>query len=261
MIRSTQVTKYLKGLGYELKYSDGPIEHYNFNIKSIDEDFRDGVIFTRMAEIILKDDKHEASRKLKLNKQYRLNNMKIALEELRKADINLENVTEQELVDGNLRKTLTVLWVIFSKVELPMISSEVLSNEISSIDPVFFGKHNIFSLDYAIAYENNLIANVLRWCRCICTKYDYSIVDFDVSFADGVAYCYIIHYYRPELIDLSAVQRNLIDTERKKNYDIVFNAIQEIQFVPWVITQTSANDKIVITFVAYLFYRLVELKG
>jgi abnormal spindle-like microcephaly-associated protein len=258
----------------DLEYTVLPIDTYNYKITNFAEDFRDGVKLTRVAEIILRDDFRRASAKLTLpasSRPARISNMKIALEELGHAGVCVKDIKETDLVDGNIYLTIKLLWNIFRVAELPQLSAVTISEEILEIN----GSNLKRFRDIRVSrYNLDIISNLLQWVCSVCAVYDIEVKDFDRSFDDGRIYGCLIHYYRPQLLEIKEVFANgdlyrefiyskqLEEAQkyRKRNHDIIFKAIQEIQFVPWIISMIQESDKVIITFTAYLCERLITLK-
>ncbi|KAK2725476.1 EH domain-binding protein 1-like [Artemia franciscana] len=51
--------------------------------------------------------------------------------------------------------------------------------------------------------------DLLDWCKSVTASYSIvNITDFTTSWKDGIGFCAIIHYFRPDLIDLNSLNAN-----------------------------------------------------
>lgn len=139
---------------------------------------------------------------------------------------------------------------------------------------------------------------LLRWCRAVCHLYGLEVNNFTTCFADGRAFCYLIHHYLPLVLPLSVIQQHttrvresmvgpVSGTEgengvmsfsptntaaknekqavhnERKNYKAILQATREIG-VPYLVryqdmSDTIPEEKVVLVFVAYLSERLLQL--
>jgi abnormal spindle-like microcephaly-associated protein len=46
---------------------------------------------------------------------------------------------------------------------------------------------------------------LLQWCRAVCGKYEFPVQNFTMSFADGRAFCLLVHHYQPSVLPLDEI--------------------------------------------------------
>jgi len=126
--------------------------------------------------------------------------------------------------------------------------------------------------------------------QIVCSYYDVPVDNFTVSFSDGRVLCLLVHHYHPELLPLSRVRLQtslahqelelntsrdylsnsiLVDSElyrdnEKENFRLLAEVMKGLAGVPAMIFAgdmigTVPDEKVVITFVAYLCSALVEV--
>merc|ERR1712107_942185 len=77
---------------------------------------------------------------------------------------------------------------------------------------------------------------ILIWCQCRTREYDnVNITDFTQSWANGLAFCALIHNFFPNAFDYNALK---IDSarDRLKNYEVAFVTGEKFAGVPDFLT-------------------------
>lgn len=73
---------------------------------------------------------------------------------------------------------------------------------------------------------------ILIWCQCRTRNYDVKIENFTSSWANGVAFCALIHYFFPQAFDFAAIN----GANRRLNYETAFNTGERYAGIPDFLT-------------------------
>merc|ERR1711872_786917 len=74
---------------------------------------------------------------------------------------------------------------------------------------------------------------ILIWCQCRTREYDnVKIENFTNSWADGLAFCALIHHFFPQSFDFS----RLTPQNRKANYELAFQTGERFAGIPDFLT-------------------------
>lgn len=148
-------------------------------IDNIDEDFRDGLKLMLLLEVISGEQLGKPDRgKMRFHK---IANVNKGLQFIESKGVKLVNIGAEEIVDGNLKMTLGLIWTIILRFAIQDISVEEMTAK----------------------------EGLLLWCKRKTAPYkNVNVQNFHLSFKDGLAFCALIHRHRPELIDYSKLSRD-----------------------------------------------------
>jgi hypothetical protein len=73
---------------------------------------------------------------------------------------------------------------------------------------------------------------ILIWCQCRVRDYNVRIENFTSSWANGMAFCALIHYFFPQAFDFSKIEA----TNRRQNYEIAFKTGERYAGIPDFLT-------------------------
>jgi len=73
---------------------------------------------------------------------------------------------------------------------------------------------------------------ILIWCQCRTRNYDIKIENFTSSWANGVAFCALIHYFFPQAFDFAKIN----GANRRQNYELAFKTGERYAGIPDFLT-------------------------
>ncbi|XP_068198088.1 utrophin isoform X3 [Antennarius striatus] len=121
-----------------------------------------------------------------------LNNVNKVLQVLHQNNVDLVNIGGTDIVDGNHKLTLGLIWSIILHWQVKDIMKDVMSN----------------------LQQTNSEKILLSWVRQCSRSYpEVNVLNFTTSWADGLAFNSILHHFRPgafswnEVVRLSPVER------------------------------------------------------
>jgi hypothetical protein len=247
----TNLIRRLKLAGFEPIYRQTSLDEYNYlitnNENKLFEDLKDGIRLTRCAQILLSSTNEQVARfdlstKLKcpvVNLVHKLLNIDQAFELLQTyGHVNLNGISNKDIMNGNKQRTLELLWRIFIVCYLPkhLLPIEKLNEEISILTQNL-SKYNCRTIEQQLITTDiiplqkqhieftPLIHLLIKWVQLICAHYKFWLYDLQESFIDGRAFLYIISYYLPSLCDYTHDIKHLttLATCQTRDEHIQFN--------------------------------------
>eukprot|EP00939_MAST-03C_sp_MAST-3C-sp1_P005132 g5132.t1 len=262
------VMKHLSGLGYDLNYKQTWMDEQVFRIGSVRTDLRDGIRLSRIAEILTETKSFELLSKAKFPAVSRLNkirNVSIAIGRLKEGSSDFlreSKIKATDIVDGSQVKTLTLLWHIIGSYFLTsLVDVDQVSKEIKRVQRrIVSSGGSPASTGVVTSSAQNLL---LQWAQSVCQLYNVNVTDWDTSFADGRAVCYLLHHYLPSLLPKEDICETSVDGDQTRhNFSLVMDRVKVVGFVPPVLTRWSSrglpDEKIITAFLAYLCKILLE---
>lgn len=148
-------------------------------------DMRDGKMLIKLLEVLSGE---RLPRPTKGNMRIHcLENVDKALQFLKDQRVHLENMGSHDIVDGNPRLNLGLIWTIILRFQIQDITIEETDN-----------KETKSAKDA-----------LLLWCQMKTAGYNnVNVRNFTTSWRDGLAFNAIIHKHRPDLIQFEKLSRN-----------------------------------------------------
>lgn len=148
-------------------------------VKDLFEDLKDGTKLLLLLEILC--GKRIRSEKGRTRVHF-MTNVDNALRILEENNVRPVNISNDDIVDGNPKLTLGLMWYIISHFQLQLLLKNLMLDSDSETP------------------EEKLLA----WCRQSVRGYDgVDVKNFTTSWRDGLAFNALIHRYRPHLFDYS----------------------------------------------------------
>lgn len=274
------IVKHLSRIGLKVAYKQDPIDEVNFKVSNLATDLRDGVLLTRLCEILSLTPFKSIMRSLRLPAVSRLQkkfNVSLALSRLLDHGIVLSDaINAHHIMDGHRELVLALMWCIISHCCMArLLNQYAVEQEIQDVLRSSRARRNVAFLPSNLFTEPNYLVNssnlgeapqssaedtlktlLLRWSQAVCASFGKSVENFTTSFADGKALCYLIHYYHPSVLPVNAIHSPSLDKNdniqhsvssedlrwEESNWLTAINAIKEIGGVPGMIPCSNSHS-------------------
>ncbi|XP_030752819.1 abnormal spindle-like microcephaly-associated protein homolog isoform X2 [Sitophilus oryzae] len=123
------ITKYLKSKGYVVTHVQSYIHEFDYAVKNLGVDLRDGVRLTKVMEILqMRSDLTSKLRVPAISRLQKVHNMQLVFESLKQTGFEiLYDISPKDIVDGHKENTLSFLWQIIYKFEAPLMVTKATS--------------------------------------------------------------------------------------------------------------------------------------
>ncbi|XP_042560520.1 alpha-actinin-4 isoform X3 [Clupea harengus] len=196
-------------------------------IDNIEEDFRDGLKLMLLLEVISGERLPKPERgKMRVHK---INNVNKALDFIASKGVKLVSIGAEEIVDGNAKMTLGMIWTIILRFAIQDISVE----------------------------ETSAKEGLLLWCQRKTAPYkNVNVNNFHISWKDGLAFNALIHRHRPELIDYDKLRKD----DPVHNLNNAFEVAEKYLDIPKmldaedIVNTARPDEKAIMTYVSSFYH-------
>jgi len=199
----------------------------NVQIEALDEDFRDGLKLMLLLEVI-SGERLPKPEKGRL-RFHLVSNVNKALDFIESKGVKLVSIGAEEIVDGNLKMTLGMIWTIILRFAIQDITVDEFSAK----------------------------EGLLLWCQRKTAPYkNVNVQNFHMSFKDGLAFCALIHRHRPELIDYDKLSKD----DPMYNLNYAFDVAEKHLDIPKMldaedmVNQVKPDERAVMTYVSCYYH-------
>ncbi|RKP09304.1 calponin homology domain-containing protein [Thamnocephalis sphaerospora] len=193
----------------------------------------DGTVLIQLLEIIGDTTLGRYNKNPRLRIQ-QVENVNKALEFIKFRGINLTNIGAEDITDGNTKLILGLIWTIILRFTIAEISQEGLTAK----------------------------EGLLLWCQRKTANYhDVNVRDFTFSWADGLAFCALIHCHRPDLLDYHSLDKS----DRHANTALAFEVAESQLGIPKLLDvadvcdMAKPDERSIMTYVAQYFHAFSAL--
>ncbi|XP_054723979.1 dystrophin-like [Uloborus diversus] len=188
-------------------------------VKDLFYDLRDGTRLLGLLEVLCGRELRREKGRLRV---HHLNNVGCALKVLQDNNVKLVNISTNDIVDGNPKLTLGLVWSIILHWQV----------------------HGVLRSVAEELPQTNLEKTLLAWCRDATKGYpNVNIHNFTSSWIDGLAFNAIIHRFRPELFDFDALVRKDVNSRLDHAFHIAYKHLGIDKLLDPEDVNTSLPDK------------------
>ncbi|KMU74946.1 alpha-actinin [Coccidioides immitis RMSCC 3703] len=197
-------------------------------------DLSDGVILIHILEILGSESLGRYASRPKLRVQ-KFENVNKCLDYIKGRGIQMTNIGAEDIVDGNRKIILGLIWTLILRFTISDISEEGMTAK----------------------------EGLLLWCQRKTACYpDVEVRDFSASWNDGLAFCALLDIHRPDLIDFDALDKNDHKGNMKLAFDIATKeiGIPDLLDVEDVCDVAKPDERSLMTYIAYWFHAFSQLE-
>ncbi|KAM0719059.1 hypothetical protein Q7P37_004964 [Cladosporium fusiforme] len=204
------------------------------HVEDLVRDVSDGTVLIHLLEILSQESLGRYAAKPKLRVQ-RFENANIALDFIKGRKIQLTNIGAEDIVDGNRKIILGLIWTLILRFTISDINDQGLS-----------------------AREG-----LLLWCQRKTACYsEVSVNDFSTSWNNGLAFCALLDIHRPDLMDYDSLDKS----DHKGNMQLAFDiaskeiGIPDLLDVEDVADVPKPDERSLMTYIAYWFHAFSHME-
>jgi abnormal spindle-like microcephaly-associated protein len=238
------IVKHLSRIGLKISYVQDPVDEVNFRVTNLATDLRDGVLLTRLSEIVAAKPFKSCMSSLRLPVISRLQkkfNVNMAFSVFKDFGIVIsDEINAHHVMDGHKEMVLALMWCIIGHSCLEkLLQGDHVEQEIKNViqsslarkklEGKTFSENEHLVLEPSIkgvrgkdfSADEILQELLLRWSRAVCSSFGLTLDNLSGSFANGEALCMLVHYYHPSLIPINDIfSKNPLSDRYKSKFDL-----------------------------------------
>uniref|UniRef100_A0A8C4FA60 Spectrin beta chain n=1 Tax=Dicentrarchus labrax TaxID=13489 RepID=A0A8C4FA60_DICLA len=221
------------------KWVNSHLSRVSCRISDLYNDLRDGYMLTRLLEVLSGELLPRPTRgRMRI---HCLENVDKALQFLKEQRVHLENVGSHDIVDGNHRLTLGLMWTIILRFQIQVIKIETEDNR----------------------ETRSAKDALLLWCQMKTAGYsEVNIQNFTTCWRDGLAFNALIHRHRPDLIEFHKLTRSNATHNLQQAFNIAEQHLGLTKLLdPEDVNTENPDEKSIITYVVSYYHYFSKMKA
>uniref|UniRef100_A0A673H602 Spectrin beta chain n=1 Tax=Sinocyclocheilus rhinocerous TaxID=307959 RepID=A0A673H602_9TELE len=221
------------------KWVNSHLARVSCRISDLYNDLRDGYMLIRLLEVLSGELLPRPTRgRMRI---HCLENVDKALQFLKEQRVHLENVGSHDIVDGNHRLTLGLIWTIILRFQIQVIKIETEDNR----------------------ETRSAKDALLLWCQMKTAGYpEVNIHNFTTCWRDGLAFNALIHRHRPDLIEFHKLTRSNATHNLQQAFNIAEQSLGLTKLLdPEDVNTENPDEKSIITYVVSYYHYFSKMKA
>ncbi|XP_078720706.1 spectrin beta chain, non-erythrocytic 1-like isoform X1 [Lampetra fluviatilis] len=221
------------------KWVNSHLARVSCRISDLYLDLRDGRMLIKLLEVLSGERLPKPTKgKMRI---HCLENVDKSLQFLKEQKVHLENMGSHDIVDGNHRLILGLIWTIILRFQIQDIHVETEDNrETKSAKDA-----------------------LLLWCQMKTAGYtNVNIHNFSTSWRDGLAFNALIHKHRPDLIDYERLKKSNAHHNLQNAFNLAEQKLGLTKLLdPEDINVDQPDEKSIITYVVTFYHYFSKMKA
>ncbi|XP_067092503.1 spectrin beta chain, non-erythrocytic 1 isoform X2 [Osmerus mordax] len=222
-----------------VKWVNSHLSRVSCRITDLYMDLRDGRMLIKLLEVLSGERLPKPTKgRMRI---HCLENVDKALQFLKEQRVHLENMGSHDIVDGNHRLTLGLIWTIILRFQIQDISVETEDNK----------------------EKKSAKDALLLWCQMKSAGYpNVNIHNFTTSWRDGMAFNALIHKHRPDLIDFDKLKKSNAHHNLQNAFNLAEQHLGITKLLdPEDISVDHPDEKSIITYVVTYYHYFSKMKA
>ncbi|XP_068195760.1 spectrin beta chain, erythrocytic isoform X1 [Antennarius striatus] len=222
------------------KWVNSILSRVGCRISDLYLDLRDGRMLIKLLEVLSGERLPKPTKgRMRI---HCLENVDKALQFLKEQRVHLENMGSHDIVDGNHRLILGLIWTIILRFQIQDIVVETGQAD---------QKETRSAKDA-----------LLLWCQMKTAGYpNVNITNFTTSWKDGMAFNALIHKHRPDLVDYNTLKRSNPTHNLQNAFNVAEQRLGVTKLLdPEDVFTENPDEKSIITYVVAFYHYFSKMK-